>query len=142
MVPRFCRTIIGNVCDLPGDEDTGGPLAEIINSIAKKNVGKSVKKVKIILMIPETVLGPEGNYGRGLKDILESNDKFLKGINKFRDNIMIVISFASRRSTLQSIYEKINRCLEHEDRVLETYRGLLTEVMNQGRVKLFPKPSD
>lgn len=58
MAPRFCQTVIGNVCDLPGDEDTGGPLAEIINSIAKKNIGKKLRRIKILLVIPESVLGP------------------------------------------------------------------------------------
>lgn len=142
MAPRFCQTVFGNVCDLPGDQDTAGPLAEIINSIAKKNIGKKLRRIKIVLVIPDSVLGPEGNYGRGLKDILEANDKFLNGINRFKNNMMIIISFSPRKTNLAAVYKKINSCLNHQDGVLKKFKLLINEVMDNNRVKLFAKPSE
>ena len=66
-----------------------------------------------MLVIPDSVLGPEGNYGKGLKDILEANDKFLNGINRFKNNMMIIISFSPRKTNLAAVYKKINSCLNH-----------------------------
>jgi hypothetical protein len=58
MAPKACQTRIGCIWDLPGDEDTGGPIAELINSISKKNMGKVVKNIKIMIIVPESALGP------------------------------------------------------------------------------------
>lgn len=68
--------------DLPGDEETRGVVAEVINSLCKKYIGKLVRKVKILLLIPASSVTSEGSYGRGLKDVLSANDKFLKDINR------------------------------------------------------------
>ena len=40
--------------------------------------------------------------------------------------MMIIISFASRRSSLRSVYEKMNKCLGHEDGALNNYRELIS----------------
>jgi hypothetical protein len=47
-------------------------------------MGKIVKNTKLIIMLPSSDLKPQGSYGKGLKDILLANDKFLKGINKYK----------------------------------------------------------
>ncbi len=75
----------------------------MINSICKKNVGKNLKRIKLVLVVPENVLGPEGAYGRDLKTIFQANDRFFKGINKYKNSILLIISFSNRRSSVQRI---------------------------------------
>ena len=60
-------------------------------------IANKISKGKLVFMIPETVFTSEGNYGLGFKQILQINDKFLGGINKFKDNTIFIITFAKRK---------------------------------------------
>lgn len=72
-----CVTPFGHVYDMPGDEETRGAIVEMINCICKKEIAKSLKKIKIELVIPASTMSSMGSYGKGLKDIFEVKNKFL-----------------------------------------------------------------
>ena len=52
LYPEYCDTCFGKVYDLPGDEETRGIVPEIINCVSKKGMGKVLKKLKILLVMP------------------------------------------------------------------------------------------
>lgn len=62
-----------------------------------------MEKIRLIIVIPESIFRGEGSYGKGLKDILAANNQFLKGINKYKENTLFVISCARRHSTVEII---------------------------------------
>lgn len=143
LYPEYCDTCFGKVYDLPGDEETRGIVPEIINCVSKKSMGNILKKIKLLFVMPASTFTSEGSYGRGLKDILAANDKFLMDINRYKDNIVFLISFANRRSNEpEQIKQNILKCLDHKDKALEKYRELIEHVFQQDRVRLIPKPSD
>ena len=97
LYPEYCDTCFGKVYDLPGDEETRGIVPEIINCVSKKGMGKVLKKLKILLVMPAWTFTICGSYGRGLKDILADIDKFLIDINRYKDNIIFLITFVNSR---------------------------------------------
>lgn len=44
-----------------------------------------------------------GSYGKGLKEILEANNKFLGGINRFKESVMFLITFSGRFPKIPSL---------------------------------------
>lgn len=69
----------------------------MVNAITKMNIAKTSKSIKLLLTVPEQVLTAEGSYGSELKKYMEALDKFLGGINRFKNNIIFIVNFAKRR---------------------------------------------
>lgn len=104
-------------------------------------MGKILRNVKLMLVIPYLTLTAAGSYGSGLKDILESNENFL-GISNFKDNIVIIITFAPRmKLALEEVIKNIKFCMNHADGKLSKYSELLMSVIEKGRIRLFPQPN-
>lgn len=103
LFPVPCLTPFGHVLDMPGDEETRGAIVEMINCICKKQIAKSLKKIKIVLVIPASTMSSAGSYGKGLKEILEANNKFLGGINRFKESVMFLITFSGRFPKIPSL---------------------------------------
>ena len=57
-------------------------------------MGKHLKKIKLLLTVPSSVFTSEGGYGSEFKKIFKSIDNFLGDVKKFKDNIMLVITFS------------------------------------------------
>ena len=86
----------------------------MINCICKKGIAKSLKKIKIILVIPASTMTSAGSYGKGLKDILEANNKFLGGINNYKKSIMFLITFSERYPKIPELtVQDILKCHKH-----------------------------
>lgn len=105
-------------------------------------MGMILKSIKLLLVIPYPTFSAAGSYGRGLKDILNSNDKFLCGINRFKNNMIIIITSSNRKkNALEEVIKNIHNCLNHPDKELANYEDLLLELISKDRIKLFPLPS-
>lgn len=142
LFPVYIETKFGKIYDLPGDEETRGMVTEIINSISKMNMGKSLSKVKILFMVPASVFSAEGSYGSEFKKYLQSSNKLLGGLNNYKDNIMIIITFANRRKTeLANILKNIQACLDHSDKALEEYKELILHLTKSKRIRLIAEPN-
>jgi hypothetical protein len=55
-----------------------------------------LKKIKLVLVVPASVFTAEGSYGSEFKKILASANKFLGGIDKYKNNMILLINFADR----------------------------------------------
>jgi hypothetical protein len=78
LFPVPCVTPFGHVYDMPGDEETRGAIVEMINCICKKEIAKSLKKIKIVLVIPASTMSSMlVVMEKDLKTSLEVNNKFL-----------------------------------------------------------------
>ncbi len=51
----------------------------------------------MLLFVPASAFDPQGSYGSEFKKILASTDKLLGGINKYKTNIVLIVTFAERR---------------------------------------------
>lgn len=70
---------------------------EMINAMTKMNIAKTSTSLKLLLTVPEQVFTAEGSYGSELKKYMESLDKFLRGVNRYKDNMILIVTFAKRR---------------------------------------------
>ena len=73
LFPNLKTTAFGNFLDCAGEGDTGGVLAEVINSIIKKKIAANVKQAKILFVSQQVSLGAGGGYGANFKQALDKN---------------------------------------------------------------------
>ena len=79
-----------------------------------------------MLVVPARILGAEGSYGSEFKQYLHSLDKYLGGIQNYKNNIMLVINFAERRKgQLKIVINNIRNIMNHEDNLVDKYKDLL-----------------
>jgi len=142
LFPNIWSSSIGNFLDCAGEGDTGGVIAEVVNSIFKMKISANVKEAKILFVTPYSSLGSEGGYGMSFKNALDKNAQFLTNIDHFRSSIALIISSASvKKNALESAIDLVSTILkEHAN--LDEYKSTVQHVLNSKNILTFSKPSE
>ncbi|XP_075221384.1 uncharacterized protein LOC142324434 [Lycorma delicatula] len=151
------------VCDSPGFKDTRSPIHELVAASSMVKVLKSSRKIKIVLVIPQTSL-MKGSYRDDFTNLLKQTTSFVKDVDKYKKSFYLtatkgnlytfkkgMIIPASEESVVHGIRFFLNEAilsLENSTpsvngtdhlREISVIKNLLDD--SKSRIKLFRKPS-
>lgn len=140
LFPNLKTTPFGNFLDCAGEGDTGGVLAEVINSIIKRKIAANVEQAKILFVSQQVSLGSGGGYGANFKQALDKNSQFLQDINYFKDSMGLVITKAGvTNEVLEQCGTLLQNILKHHPSS-GTYKEIVEEIFQNQKFVTFSKP--
>ena len=140
LFPNLRLTPFGNFLDCAGEGDTGGVLAEVINSIIKRKIASNVEQAKILFVSQQTSLGSGGGYGANFKQALDKNSQFLRDINYFKESMGLVITKAGVASkVLERCGTLLQNILKHHSSS-GNYKEIIEEIFQNQKFVTFSKP--
>ncbi len=140
LFPNLKTTPFGNFLDCAGEGDTGGILAEVINSIIKRKLASNVEQAKILFVSQQVSLGAGGAYGESFKQALDKNSQFLQDINYFKDSMGLVITKAGVSPKVLDQCDKLLQNILKHNSGSNTYKEIIEEILHNKKFTTFSKP--
>jgi energy-coupling factor transporter ATP-binding protein EcfA2 len=140
LFPNLKTTPFGNFLDCAGEGDTGGILAEVINSIIKRKLASNVEQAKILFVSQQVSLGAGGAYGESFKQALDKNSQFLQDINYFKDSMGLVITKAGVSPKVLDQCDKLLQNILKHNSGSNTYKEIIEEISHNKKFTTFSKP--
>jgi len=135
--------ITNNICylDCPGEFDNKDEKQNLINSSLKEYCGKSVKEVKITLVVEQQAL--ETGRGAGLRRILDNLGNFVgdwKTISENRSVSMVITKAERFPGVRENVIKKLERIMISEENADIKY--LLKDIIDRKAIAIFCKPQN
>ncbi|KAF2075320.1 hypothetical protein CYY_003397 [Polysphondylium violaceum] len=130
--------------DCPGDFDSNGAIFEILNEISKYKIGNGTKKLKLVLLFPQSSFTSAGAYGGGIFfDTLKKVQILVNDVLDLIDNIYMVFTHArANANTPKQTEAALNNILNSPTNGLGEFKPILEKILATKRYGFLCRPSD